>query len=146
MKAASRLMICLAVMVLSTGCRRAATCTVTQYGPEYMTYTGSDELFDNACREVVREIGYKEKLSETSARYPYYGEGSSAHQDKDRLIALRVYLKNKDEAGAEYKVTLIRLGQRDPFVMLESIGADRFKFINALNAEFQKRGIKVRQY
>ena len=146
MKMKLSLMACLVVVVLSTGCRRAVTCTVTEYGPEYMTYTGSDELFDSACREVIHEIGYEEKLSETSARYPYYGEGSSAHKDKDRLIAVRMYTKNKDEAGAEYKVTMVRLGQRDPFVMLESTGADRFKLINALNAEFQKRGIKVRQY
>ena len=40
-----------------------------------MTYTGSHQRFDDACRQVLRELGYKEELSETSTRYPYYGEG-----------------------------------------------------------------------
>ncbi len=146
MKTKLRLITCLIVVVLSAGCRRAATCTVTQYGPEYMTYSGSHERFNDACREVVHEIGYKEKVSENTTRYPYYGEGSSSHKDKDRLLSVRIYLRTKDEAGAEYKVTIVRLGRRDPFVTLESTSSDRFKLINALNAEFSKRGIEVREY
>lgn len=111
-----------------------------------MTYSGSHERFNDACREVVHEIGYKEKVSENTTRYPYYGEGSSSHKDKDRLLSVRIYLRTKDEAGAEYKVTIVRLGRRDPFVTLESTSSDRFKLINALNAEFSKRGIEVREY
>jgi len=38
------------------------------------------------------------------------------------------------------------LGSRDPIVMLESTSADPYKLINALNAEFPKRGIRVEQY
>ena len=146
MKMASHLMMCLAVIVLITGCRRIATCTITEYGPEYITYTGSREQFDNACREVLRELSYKEKLSDNSTRYPYYGEGSSSHTDKDRTIAARTYLRTKEEAGAEYKITTVRLGHRDPFVMLESTSSDRYKLINALNAKFHQRGIRVQQY
>ena len=146
MKMASHWMICLAVIVSGTGCRRIATCTVTEYGPEYMTYTGSHERFNDACREVLRELGYKEKLSGTSTRYPYYGEGASSHTDKDKVIAARISMRTKDEAGAEYKITIVRLGHRDPFVMLESGGSDRYKLINALNAEFPRRGIRVQQY
>jgi hypothetical protein len=139
-------MMCLAALALVAGCRRIATCTVTEYGPEYLTYAGSHQRFDDACRQVLRELGCQEKLSETSTRYPYYGEGSSSHTDKDRRIAVRVYLRNKDETGAEYKITTIRLGRREPFVMLESTSPDRYKLINALNAEFHKRGIRVQQY
>jgi hypothetical protein len=50
---------CLVAIVLMTGCRRIATCTVTEYGPEYMTYTGSREQFDHACREVLRELALR---------------------------------------------------------------------------------------
>lgn len=146
MKMASPWMMCLAAMVLATGCRRIATCTVTEYGPEYMTFTGSHEQFDHACREVLHELSYMEKLSDNSTRYPYYGEGASSHTDKDKTIAVRAYLKTKDEAGAEYKITTVRLGRRDPLVMLESSSPDRYKLINALNAEFSKRGIRVQQY
>jgi len=138
--------LCLVVLGFSTGCRRTTGCTVTQYGPEYMTYTGSSESFHEACRTVLHEIGYKEKVNENTTSYPYYGEGGSSHKDKDRTIAVRVYLKNKDEAGAEYKITTVRLGRRDSFVTLESTSPDRFKLINALNAELHKRGIPVRQY
>jgi hypothetical protein len=143
---ASHWMMYLVAMVLVTGCRRIATCTVTEYGPEYMTYTGSGEQFRGACRQVLHDLGYKEKLSDTSTRYPYHAEGSSSHTDKDKTIAVRGYLQTKDEAGAEYKITTVRLGRHEPFVMLESTSPDRYKLINALNAEFRKRGIRVQQY
>ena len=61
MKTRSQLMVCLAASILLTGCRRAATCTVTEYGPEYITYTGAREPFDDACRDVLRALSYKEK-------------------------------------------------------------------------------------
>ena len=83
---------------------------------------------------------------ENTTSHPYYGEGASSHKDKDRVIAVRAYLKNKDEAGAEYKITTVRLGRRDSFVTLECTSPDRYKLINALNAELHKRGISVRQY
>jgi len=146
MKMASHWMMCLMAIVLVTGCRRIATCTVTEYGSEYMTYTGSHEQFDYACREVLHELSYKEKLSDNSTRYPYYGEGSSSHTDKDKTIAVKAYLKTKDEAGAEYQITTVRLGRHEPFVILESTSPDRYKLINALNAEFHKIGIRVQQY
>ncbi len=146
MKMASHWRMCLVAIVLVTGCRRIATCTVTEYGPEYMTFTGSHEQFDHACREVLHELSYKEKLSENSTRYPYYGEGASSHTDKDKTIAVKAYLQTKDDAGAEYRITTLLLGRREPIVMLESTSPDRYKLINALNAEFRKRGVRVRQY
>ena len=60
------------------------------------------------------KLSHKEKLSDNSTRYPYYGEGSSSHTDKDRTIAVRAYLKTKDDAGAEYRITTVRLGRREP--------------------------------
>ena len=69
----------------------------------------------------------------------------SRTRTKDRTIAVRVYLRNKDETGAEYKITTVRLGRHEPFVMLESTSPDRYKLINALNAEFHKRGIRVQR-
>ena len=146
MKVLPRVTLCLALAVLATGCRRTNELIVTQYGPEYLTYTGSRERFNDACREVVHEIGYQEKLSDNSTKYPLYREGAASHKDKDRVLSVRIYMQTKDETGAEYKITTVRLGQRDTFVMLECTASDRFKLINALHAEFAKRGIRVRQY
>jgi len=111
-----------------------------------MTYSGPHQLFDDACRSVLHDLSYKETVSENSTRYPYYGEGASTHKDKDKSIAVTVYLKTKDRDGADYKITTIRLGKREPIVMVESTSTDPYKLINALNAEFPKRGIRVRQY
>jgi len=140
------LVVCLAVLVPAAGCRRAARCTVTAYGPEYLTYTGSGEQFNNACRQVLHELGYKEQLGENRFRHPYHADGGSTHKDHDRLIAARSYLQTKDEAGAEYKITIITLGRRDPIVILESTAPDRYQLINALYAEFAKQGIRVKPY
>jgi hypothetical protein len=119
---------------------------VTQYGPEFLTYSGSREKFNNACRSVLHELSYKEKTGENSTRYPHYAEGASSHKEGETLVAMKAYRKTKGEDGAEYTMTTITLGNRDPVVMLESTSPDKFKLVNALNAEFQKRGIRVRQY
>jgi hypothetical protein len=146
MRRASYVAVCLAAMVLATGCRRSGGCTVTQYGPEYLTYSGSTEQFNDACRAVLHDLSVKEQLEDNKIRYPHYGEGGSSHKDNDRLIASKMYLQTKDAEGAQYKIVTLRLGARDPLVMLESTSSDLYKLINALNAEFHKRGIRVRQH
>jgi len=146
MKTALSLTACLAVAILSPGCQRSNETIVTQYGPEYMTYIGSGRQFDEACRAVLREISYKEKLEDNGTRYPYYGEGSSSRKSDDKLTASESYLKTKDDDGVEYKITTIRLGTRDPVVILESTSSNPYDLLNALNAEFYKRGIRVQQY
>ena len=146
MKRALHLATCLVAIALATGCRSSSECMVTQYSSEYMTYTGPGEPFNDACRTVLREFSFKEELGENKTRYPYYGEGVSSQKDGDRLIASTAYLKTKDADGAEYKVTTIRLGKRNPIVVLESTSSDRYKFVNALNAELHKKGIAVRPY
>jgi hypothetical protein len=133
-------------MAFLAGCNRPAACKVIQYGPQYLTYTGSRERFDEVCRTVLHDLSYKEKVDENSTRYPYYGEGASSHKSDGKSIAVTVYLKTKDADNAEYKITTLYLGNRDPVVMLESTSADPYKLINALNAEFPKRGIRVEQY
>jgi hypothetical protein len=136
----------LAVLALSAGCRRTTNVTVTEYGPEYMTYTGSGEEFNHACRMVLHELGYKEDLGENKTRYPYHGEGGTSHKENDRLIASKGYLQTKDKDGVEYKITTLVLGRRDPVVTLESTASDRYKLVNTLNAELQKQGFRVQQY
>ena len=137
---------CLVVVALATGCRSSKECVVIQYGSEYMTYTGPGKRFGDACRAVLHDLSFKEELDGNRTRYPHYGEGVSSQKDGDRLIASTSYLKTKDADGAEYKVTTIHLGRRDPIVVLESTSSDRCRLVNALNAEFQKKGIAVRQY
>ena len=146
MRTAVRFMICLAAMVIAGGCREDVNCKVTQYGPQHMTYTGSSEAFNNACRQVLHDLSYKEQDGENSTRYPYYGEGGISSKDNDRILATTVYLKTKDADGAEYKITTLTLGKHDPVVILESSSADQYKLVNALNLEFGKKGIGVRQY
>ncbi len=146
MKTTTCLTVSLAVLTFFAGCRRTTNVAVTEYGPEYMTYTGSMEQFNDACRTVLHELGYKEDLGENRARYPYHGEGGTTHKEKDRLIATKSYLQTKDMDGAEYKITTVILGQHDPVVILESTASDRYKLINALNTQFQKQGFRVQQY
>ena len=146
MKTALHLVTCVVIIALATGCRSSSECMVTQYGSEYMTYTGPGKPFNDACRTVLREFSFKEELDGNKTRYPHYGEGVSSQKDGDRLIASTSYRKTKDADGAEYTVTTIRLGKRAPIVVLESTSSDRFKLVNALNAELHKKGIAVRQY
>ena len=146
MKVALHLVTCFAVIICTAGCGQTTKYTVKQYGPEYMTYTGPNQPFDDACRKVLHDLSYKEKLDGNRTRYPDYGEGVSSHNEKDRRIAAEKYLKTKDEDGAEYKITTLSLGKLDPIVILESASSDRHKLVNALNAEFHRNGIEVRQY
>jgi len=135
----------MAIAILS-GCREGKVVAVTQYGPEFMTYRGPTEQFNDACRTVLHELSYKEETGENSVSYPYYGEGVSSHKAGDAPVAVRAYLKTQGEDEAEYTITTITLGDRDPVVMLESTSEDRHRLVNALNAEFAKRGFRVRQY
>ncbi len=134
------------VVVLLGGCGEASRCKVTMYGANHMTYTGSGEQFNSACRNVLHELSEKEDLGDNRTRYPSYGEGVSATREGDRPVASRAYLKTKDADGAEYKITTITLGKRDPIVILESSSSDTYKLVNALNEEFRKRGIRVKSY
>jgi hypothetical protein len=111
-----------------------------------MTYEGSRGEFNNACRSVLHELGYKEKIDGNKTRRPYHGEGGSHNKDGDRVIFIESYMKTKDASGVEYKIVTYTLGKRDPVVILESGGSDPYKLVNALNAELHKRGIRVVQY
>jgi len=146
MKRCVYLSICAISLAVLPGCRQKDVLVVTQYGPDFMTYRGPTEAFNDACRSVLHELSYKEKTGENSVSYPYYGEGVSSHKEGDTPIAVRAYLKTKGEDEAEYTITTVILGRRDPVVMLESTSADRHKLVNALNTEFAKRGFRVRQY
>jgi len=141
------LVIFLAAIIGAGGCKKQrSACTVTQYGPRYMTYEGSGKEFSNACRSVLHELGYKEKIDENKTRHPYHGEGVSTNKDGERLISSEAYMETKDANGVEYKITTLILGNRDPVVILESTDSDPHKLANALNAELHRRGIRVVQY
>jgi hypothetical protein len=137
--------IALAIVCLS-GCARSATCEVTQYAPKYLSYHGSSEPFDDACREVLHRLSQKQSIEGKGAYYPYYGEGASSHKAAGRQTASERYLKTQDEDGAQHKITTLCLGKHDPIVILESTASDPYKLVNALNSELNKRGIKVSQY
>ncbi len=139
-------LVCLAAAVMLAGCGQAAECTVTLYGSEHMTYTGSQEQFNDACRQVLRDLSYKEQLGDNSTRYPYYGEGGKSFTEGDKPLAAVSYFKTRDAHGNEYKITTVALGRREPVVILESTAEEPFKLVNALNAEFAKRGIAVRRH
>ena len=62
MKTASQLAMCLVAIALATGCRSSNECVVTQYGSEYMMYSGPGEPFNHACRAVLHEFSLKEEL------------------------------------------------------------------------------------
>lgn len=137
----------LAAIISAAGCKKQpSACTVTQYGPRHMTYEGSRGEFNNACRSVLHELGYKEKIDGNKTRHPYHRAGASTNKDGDRVISIESYQETKDANGVEYKITTLTLGQRDPVVILETTGSDPHKLVNALNAELHKRGIRVVQY
>ena len=146
MKAIWLLPVWIVVMLGSAGCERSATCVVTQYGPRYLTYEEAGGQFSDACRQVLHELGYREETGDNSVRYPHHAEGVSSHEDGERRIATESYMSTRDENGAEYKITTLRLGDLDPVVILESTAADSYKLVNALNAEFQRSAFSVRQY
>jgi hypothetical protein len=135
-----------AATILAVGCGSSTQCTVTQYGPNLMKFTGSSELFNSACREALQQLSHRIQGEGNSVSYPDYGEGISTHSADKQPIASIGYLKTKGEDGAEYKVTILRLGKDDPVVMLESTSSDPHRLVNALNAEFHKQGVEVRQY
>lgn len=136
----------MAVMLCSAGCEPAATCRVTQYGPRHMTYTGPGGQFGDACRQVLHELGYRERVDDNTVRYPHHAEGVSSHEDNEKPIAKESYMKTRDGEGAEYEITEIRLGDLDPVVILESTSSDPHRLVNALNAEFARRGFRVVPY
>jgi O-acetyl-ADP-ribose deacetylase (regulator of RNase III) len=147
MRIASPIMTCLAALICLAGCEGPSTTTIMQYGPRHMTYSGSSQQFNDACRAVLYSLSNAEEEGGNSVRYPHYGEGVSSHKNNEDVpIAVEAYMKTKDEEGAEYKITTIRLGKKEPIVILESTSSDPHKLINALNAEFHISGISVRQY
>jgi len=133
-------------LVFGSSCKPESACVVTQYGPEYMTYQGSASMFGDACRKVLHDLSHKEQIDSNQTEYPYYGEGVSSQSANGRNIAVKGYMKTQDDDGAEYKITILTLGTREPVVLLESTSEDSHKLVNAINAEFAKRKIKVIQY
>lgn len=150
MKTAATLVASLVGVLCLLGCPSTDTTDntteVTTYGPNYLTYTGSSKPFGDACREVLYELGYKEVIDANSVRYPYHAEGVSSHRQGEAPIAVEAHMQARDEEGAEYKITTIRLGNHDPIVHLESSASDRFKLANALTAKLAERHIRVRAY
>lgn len=132
--------------IFACGCKTASTCSVTQYGPGFMTYRGSHTVFMDACRKVLHDLSSKEQLDSNRIRYPHYGEGGSSHKGNGRAIASEVYIKTQGEDGAQYKVTILTVGKREPLVQLQSTAQDPYKLVNALSAEFSQRKIKMTQY
>jgi len=132
--------------IIACGCKTASTCSVTQYGPEYMTYRGSDTLFMDACRKVLHDLSLKEQIDSNRIRYPHYGEGGASHRDNGRAISSEVAIKTQGEDGAQYKITILTVGKREPLVQLQSTAQDPYKLVNALSAEFSQRKIKLTQY
>ncbi len=132
-----------AVLILACfigGCSETKKCKVKMYGPDFMTYSGSQETFQEACRRVLHETSHKDSTS-----YPYYGEGGSTNKNENGdMIALRSHLKTKDSEGFEYSITTVKLAKKEPIVMLETSNPDKFKLTNALMKEFQKSGIIVK--
>src|SRR5690606_13421906 len=61
--------------------------TVTQFGPDHLSFRGSSEKFMHACRTVLGELGYEEGLGGNSVRHPYYREGGSSSSSEDKRIA-----------------------------------------------------------
>jgi len=135
-----------ALQIIACGYKPALTCSVTQYGPKYMTFRGSDTLFMDACRKVLYDLGYKEQIDKDRFRYPHHGEGASSHRDNGRVISMERYMQTQDADGAEYKITVLTVGAREPLVQLQSTSQDSYKLVNALSAEFSRRRIKVTQY
>jgi len=150
MKTAAMLVASLIAVLCLLGCPSTDTTDdttkVTTYGPNYLTYTGSSQPFSDVCREVLGELGYKEVIDANSVRYPYHAEGVSSHRRDDAPIAVEAYMQTRDEEGAEYKITTVRLGNHDPIVHLECSASDRFKLANALTAKLAERGIRVQSY
>ena len=147
MTRAFNFVIYLAVIICSAGCRQqTASCMVTQYGGRYMTYQAPSGQFHEACRDALRAISYKEETNGKGVRYPYYGEGALSHKDGDRCIASETYMKTKDEDGAQYKITTLILGERDPVVTLESTSSEPYRLVNAVGAELHRRGIPIVHY
>jgi hypothetical protein len=128
------------------GCGKKNEVSITVYGTDYITYSERDNAFNDACRVVLREFSYKETNDQNNITLPYYGEGVQSFKDKDKTSASKTYLKTKDEQGNEYIITTIKLGKKEPLVIIETTNPDKFKLINALYNEFNKQGFKVIHY
>ncbi len=128
------------------GCGKKDEVSVTVYGTDYMTYSERDNAFDNACRNVLREFSYKETNDQNNITLPYYGEGAQTFKDNNKTSASKTYLKTKDEQGNEYIITTLKLGKREPVVIIETTNPEKFKLINALYNEFNKQGFRVTNY
>ncbi len=140
---------CLLLLISAISCattKISNTCAVVQYSSQHMTYSGSRRLFDDACRKVLRDLSHKIDHEDGKTEYPFYGEGGSSVKDDDCLISMQVYLKTKDIDGNDYKITTLFLGENDPVVLIDNSSPDKYKLVNALNAEFVNRGIKVAPY
>ena len=140
---------CLLLLISTISCattNNSNKCTVLQYGSQHMTYTGSRSLFDDACRKVLHDLSHKIDHEDGKTEYLFYGEGASSVKDDDRLVSMKVYLKTKDIDGNDFKITTLFLGENDPVVLIENSSPDKFKLVNALNAEFVNRGIEVTHY
>ena len=146
MRKETKIFLLLIPAVTILGCGKKNEVSVTVYGTDYMTYSERDNAFDDACRVVLRELSYKETDDQNRTSLPYYGEGSQTFKDKDKISASKIYLKTKDEHGNEYIITTLKLGKREPVVIIETTNPDKFKLINALYNEFNKQGFKVAHY
>ena len=138
---------CFVIIILALtviGCDESKSCRVTSYGSEYLTYSGDDKLFSNACQAVIRELGYKEKLDDNRTSYPYYVAGNRRDNNQEgELIASSSYIKTKDSEGYEYSIKTIKLSGKDPLVIIETTNPDKFILFNTLCKELNRVGLKV---
>lgn len=142
----TKILLLLISAMMIFGCNKKDEVSITVYGTDYMTYRAQNNAFNDACRNVISELSYKETDDQNRITLPYYGAGSQTFKDKDKTSASKTYLKTKDEQGNEYIITTIKLGKKEPVVIIETTNPDKFFFINALYREFNKQGFKVIHY
>lgn len=144
----TRALLLLIPAMIIFGCgKKEDTVSITVYGTDFMTYSdGTKSAFNDSCRTVLRELSYKEINDQNKTSLPYYGEGTQIFKNEDKTAASKSYLKTKDEQGNEYIITTIKLGEKEPVVIIETTNPDNFKLINALYQEFGKQGFKVTHY
>ncbi len=125
--------VCIAFLL--SGCSAGK---VAVYGPEMMVYNGSSDNLNWACRTALQEMGVKE-----GAVWPNYGEGCSTNTTSKGTVTKKTYFTNKDINGIQYTITKYYMGKKDPIVILETTGSNKFILLDALITELKEREIKV---
>jgi hypothetical protein len=111
-----------------------------------MTVHGSAEAFNTACREALHELGLSEGVGENAVRYPHHREGVTSHKEGDRRVVVDSYMSTMDKDGAKYEIRMLRLGDLDPIVMLETTATDPYRLVNTLTARLSAKEIPVDPY